>query len=107
MKWICWECGHENNYSLIKAVQDKCPQCGAQLKVKQVPLANASSLAGLLIMFGGILWGHDNLVDTYLSFESFAALAVIYALAVWVVMSLLGLAFYNRAAVAHREEGRL
>ena len=44
MKWVCWECGQENHYHFIKAVQDKCPHCGAQLKISQAPLASSSIL---------------------------------------------------------------
>ena len=107
MKWVCWECGHENHYNLIKAVQDKCPQCGAQLKISQAPLASSSNIAGFLLMFGGVFWGYDNLEDKYMSFTTYAILAVLFALAVGIVMVLLGLSLYNRAARDHREGERL
>ena len=104
MKWVCWECGHDH---FIKAVQDKCLHCGAQLKISQAPLASSSNIAGFLLMFGGVFWGYDNLVDKYMSFTTFGILAVLFALVVGILMVLLGLSLYNRAARDHREGERL
>ena len=107
MKWVCWECGQENHYNLIKAVQDKCPKCGATLKISRAPLASSGNIAGFLLMFGGVFWGYDNLVDKYMSFTTYAILAVLFAFVVGIAMVLLGLSLYNRAARDHREGGRL
>ena len=107
MKWVCLECGQENHYNLIKAVQDKCPKCGATLKISRAPLASSGNIAGFLLMFGGVFWGYDNLVDKYMSFTTYAILAVLFAFVVGIAMVLLGLSLYNRAARDHREGERL
>ena len=107
MKWVCWECGQENHYNLIKAVQDKCPKCGATLKISRAPLASSGNIAGFLLMFGGVFWGYDNLVDKYMSFTTYALLAVRCAFVGGIDMVLLGLSLYNRAARDHREGERL
>ena len=107
MKWVCWECGQENHYNLIKAVQDKCPKCGATLKISRAPLASSGNIAGFLLMFGGVFWGYDNLVYKYMSFTTYAILAVLFAFVVGSAMVLLGRSLYNRAARDHREGERL
>ncbi|HIY17168.1 MAG TPA: hypothetical protein H9839_07500 [Candidatus Intestinimonas stercorigallinarum] len=107
MKWICWECGRENHYDMLRAVQKKCPHCGGELKLSRAPLASSSHIAGFVLMFGGVFWGYDNLVDKYMSFTTYAVLSVLFALAVGLAMVLLGLSLYNREAVSHREGKRL
>lgn len=107
MKWVCWECGHENEYHLLNAVQDKCPKCGAELKISRAPLAVSGNIAGFLLMFGGVFWGYDNLVDKVMSFTTYGILAVLFAFAVGLGMVLLGLSLYNRAARDNREGARL
>lgn len=105
MKWTCWECGKENPYHPVKAVQDKCDACGAALKVGRAPLATTTNLAGFLVMMGGVLWGADHLTPEALSFPAFVVLALAFALAVGAAMVWSGLYLYNRAAHNHREDG--
>ena len=62
MKWICWICGRENPFRPLKAVQDKCPKCGDELRTGRAPLATTTNIAGFLLMIGGVFWGMDHLV---------------------------------------------
>lgn len=107
MKWTCWECGHDNHYKVVKPVQNKCEKCGAQLQISKAPLASSSNIAGFLLLFGGVFWGYDNLVDKYMSFTTYGILAVLFAVVVGFAMVWLGLALYNRAAKDHQEGERL
>ena len=54
MKWICWSCGRENPFRPLKAVQDKCPKCGDELRTGRAPLATTTNIAGFLLMIGGV-----------------------------------------------------
>ena len=56
MKWICWICGRENPFRPLKAVQDKCPKCGDELRTGRAPLATTTNIAGFLLMIGGVFW---------------------------------------------------
>ena len=77
LKWVCWECGAENPYHPVKAVQDKCRHCGGELKIGRAPLASTSHIAGFILMVGGLFWGFDELVPAPLSYPAFAVLAIL------------------------------
>ena len=104
MKWICWICGRENPFRPLKAVHDKCPKCGDELRTGRAPLATTTNIAGFLLMIGGVFWGMDHLVPAPLSLPVFTVLAVLFAVAVGAGMVAAGLHRYNRAAEARREE---
>ena len=104
LKWVCWECGAKNPYHPAKAVQDKCPKCGGELKIGRAPLASTTHIAGFVLMAGGVFWGFDELVPEPLSYPTFALLAILFALAVGAGMVALGLYFYNRAAHDHLQD---
>lgn len=104
MKWICWSCGRENPFRPLKAVQDKCPKCGDELRTGRAPLATTTNIAGFLLMIGGVFWGMDHLVPAPLNLPVFTVLAVLFAVAVGAGMVAAGLHLYNRAAEARREE---
>lgn len=103
MKWVCWNCGRENPYHPARAVQERCPGCGEELKIARAPLAGTTNVAGFLMMVGGVLWGFDHLTPAPFSFPVFLVLALLFALAVGGAMVGFGLSLYNRAARNHRE----
>ena len=55
MKWICWICGRENPFRPLKAVQDKCPKCGDELRTGRAPLATTTNIAGFLLILGAVV----------------------------------------------------